>query len=158
MVLVAGCWPSAVNKVNAPVQDFQPGHSFVDEHGRPAQTSFKESSQHSTKGLAGRLRHIFEPAARMEVGLSPAINCNQKIQLNRLEIWFMLACLLPFKLEIGSTRHLQPCLRCHLHRTGHTMQVKQNLNILTRTPTVGGRQNQPLHRCNKSPPPKVQCW
>ncbi|CAJ1385186.1 unnamed protein product [Effrenium voratum] len=40
-VLVAGCWPASRQRVSMPVQDFLSGQSFVDEHGRPAETHVK---------------------------------------------------------------------------------------------------------------------
>ncbi|CAK9079655.1 unnamed protein product [Durusdinium trenchii] len=51
-VLLAGCWPVAVVKVNMPVQDFQPARSFVDEGGRPADTRTKACKKEN--GLKGR--------------------------------------------------------------------------------------------------------
>lgn len=65
VVLTADCWPAAIEKINQPVvisenlvhwtwrsqqiycsevQDFLPGHSFVDESGRPADTRVKAVS------------------------------------------------------------------------------------------------------------------
>mmetsp|Transcript_77869 Transcript_77869/g.241340 ORF Transcript_77869/g.241340 Transcript_77869/m.241340 type:complete len:484 (+) Transcript_77869:227-1678(+) len=40
-VLLRGLVPSSLRRVEAPVQDFLPGRSFVDEAGRPAETHLK---------------------------------------------------------------------------------------------------------------------